>query len=151
LIDIYEQLTDQPICYGANFGSYAAFFTKRAGLIKAIKLQHVSGFLTCSLRRIPSYWGCECCFKPDTILTIIVEPYVRTLFPVYNTKPEQTKYFIPGYNHLSLEIVLPAPNGTAQSVKRGYQMGVVHSDSIITTDALDNSGTHCVHVFALYA
>jgi len=78
---------------------------------------------------------------------------VRTLFPVnnYDTKPGQNEYSIPGYNHLSLEIVLPAPNGTAQSVKRGYQMGVVHGDSIDIIDGSDNSGTHCVHVFALYA
>jgi len=156
-IDIYEQLRNnagefQPVCYGARGGVYGIFYANPTRLIKAIKLQHVSGFITCSSRRIPSYWGCGCCYKPDTILTVITDLFnISPLFPVnkYDTKVGQNEYAIPGYNHISMELVLPAPNGIAQLVRRGWLL-IWHGEDLTNYATFDNDGVHCVNVSALY-
>jgi len=49
------------ICYGARRGVYGTFRIRHEGFLFAIKLEHVSGYLTCDRgkRSYASNWGCH--------------------------------------------------------------------------------------------
>ena len=146
--DRWERVTSSPICYGAIHDSYATFQVKRSGKIKAIKLQHVSGSLTCKgvNPEDMSYWSCIS--NPKESATGITNNEDTPIFPA----SFGTGSLLEIEDHQIPEIILRT--GDLQTpyydAVKGEILKVWYYEDFIKGSDHDNSGTHCVNVNALY-
>ena len=143
-------LTSKPVCYGARDDNPAIVKTKRKGFIKSIKLQHVSGQLECSIGNSFTYWGCEV-YNPDQLLTVLTNSANSILFPPVGnyTLGVSLTYTLKGYNHLSKELIIPAQKPVM--INQNEILKIWFVEDLVKHKFGDNSGKHCVHVFAIYA
>uniref|UniRef100_A0A7M5VC44 Uncharacterized protein n=1 Tax=Clytia hemisphaerica TaxID=252671 RepID=A0A7M5VC44_9CNID len=148
----YVKATSRPICYKATGRSPGIFKIPMSGKIIAIKLEHVSGFLRCS-PNLKSYWACNCCYKPSTVLTLVTDFLNNPQFPVkkFETKVGYKEITVPGFHHMSKNLILPAPNLTGPyNGREGESMKVWFSEDFIPWRDANNSGQQCVHVWVNY-
>ena len=143
-----EKLNEEPVCYQATGDNPGSFILKRNASINSIKLEHVSGWVTC---RLPyeSYWGCPY-YGNERILTIITDNKSKPQFPYKIADANNLHFTLPGVNHESKEIVLPAPDRVPYNGHAGEIMNIWYSEDIRDIYDGNNAGTHCVNVYATY-
>ena len=59
-IDTWIKLNTIPVCFGAKDGKFGKFSVLSNGLLLAIKVVHLYGYVTCDKNKVQywSYWGC---------------------------------------------------------------------------------------------
>ena len=98
-----------------------------------------------------NYWGCS---PTDStyIMTVITNKLNRPIAPAnsipLNTLPSN---LIPNYGGPTApELIIPMANGL-KKVLKGEEMKTWYTEDLMDVATSDNSGTHCVHVYALYS
>ncbi|XP_066927449.1 uncharacterized protein [Clytia hemisphaerica] len=147
----YKQVTTSPVCYKGKDSSPGFFTIKDAGSIAFVKLQHVSGYIACG-ERLVSRWACGCCYKENTVLTLITDSQDRPLFPdnVFETRVNHKEILLVDFDHMSNELVLPTSQGV-QKVNGGDVWKIWFGEDYVDWAEFNNSGEHCVHVSLFYA
>ncbi|XP_066920074.1 uncharacterized protein [Clytia hemisphaerica] len=149
----YAKVTVQPICYKPLGRSPALFKLPMTGKISSIRLEHVSGYISCSSRKEKSYWACGCCYQSTSVLTLITDAKDNPQFPVknYETKVGHKEFTVPGFNQMSKFLVLPSPKEDLLYYGRKDEvLKVWFGEDFVPWATTDNSGKHCVHVWVNY-
>ena len=144
-------MTTSPVCYKGK-GSSPGFFTiEDPGSIALVKLQHVSGYISCG-EGLRSYWACGCCYKTNTVLTLITDSKDNPLFPdnVFETRVDHKEIPLANFNHMSNELILPTSQGE-QKVNAGDVWKIWFGEDYVNWAEFNNSGEHCVHISLFYA
>lgn len=146
-------MTTNPVCYRGKGTSPGSFKVPQSAQITEVKLVHVSGHIKCGNSLPGSYWACGCCYKTDTVLTLVTDANNNPLFPSrkFKTQVGHSEISLPGFNHLSPELVLPSPNdGPLVQVSKGDILKIWFGEDFVKYADFNNSGQHCVHVFLKY-
>jgi hypothetical protein len=112
-------------------------------------LQHVSGYLKCNAAYEESFWGCYNFVSFDTIWTVITDADRNPLFPVTSYSSSNRDLKIKGYNHISDELILNAPNIPYQG-RVGQSLKIWYAEDLLDMYDGNNLGKHCVNVYAMY-
>ena len=114
-------------------------------------MTHVSGFVSCNGPTKQSFWGC---FYFQRLMTYITDDAQQNIiFPTssrVNETHSHSKYNLPGYNHLSENLILTPGNGPTYPVDKDQLLQIWYSEALFNHTAEDNFGVHCVHVFVDY-
>ena len=138
------------MCFGAEGNKFGSFNVLKSGKIAAVKLIHLSGYVTCSHRLLWSFWGCgnHYLVKNHVSLAIttssnalLMPPYA---FFTYNGRWSELN----GYNSFSDEIILP--RFSPYSVYSGQQLRLWYGEDLVGYTEHDNGGLVCCNVYVLY-
>ena len=115
--------------------------TKR-GKVNAIRLVHVSGYVSC---RRPSYgrskWGCG----TKSIGTIITNEDDKVLFP--KSAVNKVSFILPNYDSKSPELVYNTPASNTV-VEAGQTLRIWYGEDLRHASESDNNGESCADVYA---
>ena len=140
------------MCFGARYNQYGGFNVPHSGKLAAIKLVHLSGYVSCDTRLSYawSYWGCgsHSALKNHVDVTITTSSNVLILPPSQFIKSGTKWSVIPGFNSWSPQIVLPFFSFYA--VHSGQQLRVWYGEDLVNQSEHDNGGISCCDVYALY-
>ena len=141
----WRKLNTAPVCFGANFDEFGSFAIEFGGSVNAVKLVHVAGEISCSaLPGITAKFGCGTASVYE-IHTVITTSNNEILLP----ESKETVYTLPGYQRDSEEIVF-AEISTPLLLSFGQELRIWYGEDLINKDDGDNSGNHCVDVYAKY-
>ena len=140
-------------CYEGLGSAYASFTFPKNGTLIALKLQHISGLITCSINN-PSFgsskWTCnDDITKLSTVITdinknIIFPPNVTLHRYVSGVKfADPTAYQMSPNELLYRRPKVAVSKGTSFQIWNTNDLGGDVHD-------LDNAGRHCVKVFGKY-
>lgn len=115
------------------------------GAILTMKLQYISGFVTCNNRTLPygSHWACG---KGSSIATIITSAAKKVVFP---EDYKEEAYSLAGYHANSSELVFP-PLSLPLKVTNGEEYQIWYNEDFVDGEEFNNDGQTCVNVYALY-
>uniref|UniRef100_A0A7M5VF23 Uncharacterized protein n=2 Tax=Clytia hemisphaerica TaxID=252671 RepID=A0A7M5VF23_9CNID len=150
----YWTLINPTVCYKSKGNQPGQFAFQQSGTISSLKLQHISGLITCSKGNSKfgsSIWSCsDKLSQLSTVITyqnktVFYPPNVKMAPIVNNVKFDDRNSFEMRTNELiykrpSLRVV---SNETILQIWNTNDLGGDHYDR-------DNDGTHCVKVFAKY-
>ena len=142
-----------PVCFGAKANNYGSFHVPSSGKIAAVKLIHLSGYVSCAVSGISywSFWGCgnKSPIGNHVSLAIttssnalLMPPYV--LFTYGNGRWSELN----GYNSFSDEIILP--RFSPYSVYSGQELRLWYGEDLVGYTEHDNGGWVCCNVYVLY-
>ncbi|XP_044182757.1 uncharacterized protein LOC122963385 [Acropora millepora] len=142
----WRKLNSAPVCFGAKDNQFGRFQVEIGGSIQAIKLVHLSGYVTCDSRPISrSNWGCAGQHRVRNIALFLTNASNTILLPMGQSSP----YTIPGYDEQSSEIVFSGfPNPLHLSSDK--ELRLWYSEDLVDQSEHDNGGTSCTDVFAKY-
>ncbi|XP_015760575.1 PREDICTED: uncharacterized protein LOC107339772 isoform X2 [Acropora digitifera] len=138
----WRKLNSALVCFGAKDDQFGRFQVEIGGSIQAIKLVHLSGYVTCDSRPVyRSNWGCV----GWNIFLFITNASDIILLPMGIRAP----YTIPGYDEQSSEIVFSGfPNPLHLSSDE--ELRLWYWEDLVDRSEHDNGGTSCTDVFAKY-
>ena len=95
------------VCYKAKEKGYGVIKLKQEGLLKGIKLGHVSGDLTCVTKDpiTTTFWGCTY-RNEDKTMTIITDSNNEIIFPTTFDGSKDLKFKVPGFNAETSQILV---------------------------------------------
>ena len=141
-------LNQDPVCYGTRGDNPGVFHLKDNLPIKSIKLQHLSGYVKCCPEFPRVYWGCSNNVNSGSLMTVITNATRTPLFPV--TYSQNNKFWqMEGYTISSNEIVLVHGSKDYQGYA-GEPLHIWFGEDLLDYYDEDNSGEHCVNVYAIY-
>ena len=117
---------------------------KREGLLKGIKLEHISGDLTCSTtpqRR--NLWGCD-----TNVMSVITDSNNEVVFPANIDNPRGFK--VPGFDARSSQILVYTNHAYPNFFMKDQELRIWYTEDLNDYTTSDNSGTHCVKVYAKF-
>ena len=157
LLDVWQKINTDPICFGARGDKYGAFSITKTGRVKTMKLVHKSGSIRCNSITPDSYWGCT--YSPlygNKLMTIITNANKEALLPPiadmeeHNNCPKKKHFYnLEGTSHKSSELVfrdLTSPMFLA----RNQQLQIWYGQDWVGCAESINSGFTCVDVYAWY-
>ena len=118
---------------------------KREGLLKSIKLEHISGSLTCSNTKLQARnsWGCN-----DNVMTIITDTNNEVVFPV---NVNDIMYFqVPGFDTKTSKILVFTNHAYPNFFVKDQELRVWYTEDLKDYTTEDNDGTHCIKVYAKF-
>lgn len=137
----WRKLNSAPVCFGAKDNAFGWFEVEFAGSIKAVKLVHLDGRVSCG--KAWAKWACHPTRQKFRVF--ITDASNATLLPTV----EDDEYTIPGYDSSSSEIVITDfPNPIHLSSGQELRMWFGHD--LFDKNEYDNNGTVCTDVFARY-
>ena len=143
----WSKLNNDTVCFGAKNASYGRFNITSNGIIMALKLEYISGFVTCNSKNVPygSHWNCK---EGSDIGTIVTNANNTVIFPHnYNNKV----YTLPGYHENSSELVFYG-HSPPVIVAAGDEYRIwYHEDLVDDGKESNNDGRTCANVYALIA
>lgn len=155
------------ICYGARRGMYGVIKLRREGFITALKLDHVSGFLTCDRGRGTSYssnWGCYSDGDRNGITNKHVSTFVTddndyVIFPQTGISDNMVAewqrkpyYQMAGYKGNCKELVFSS-NCTPMYARYNQMLRIWYGEALFRNSYYperDNGGKHCVNIYAKF-
>ena len=138
------------ICYGARDDKYGEFNIMTNGIVVGLKLVSVSGGLECCINCNSgiSKFGCSNQVYVKDIATIItMENRLEWVTPTSDTTMRKGFYSLPGYDVSSNEIIF---KGLNLKVTRGMISKIWFSQDLLNISENNNSGNHCVDVYAMF-
>jgi len=152
-LDPWVKANLRPVCFGARHTQYGSFNVPYGGKIAAVKLVHLSGYVTCVGSSISywSFWGCGN-YSPlkhhvDVTITtssnFLLFPPHQFLTTGYGRWSE-----LPGYNSFSPEIILPRLS--PYSVSSGQELRLWYGEDLVNYTEGNNAGLVCCNVYVLY-
>lgn len=134
-------LQKKNVCFGAKRSQFGTFEVQSTGLLRAIKLVHTKGQVTCRHGHGHSNWGCGG-KKISTVVTTITN---KILSP--GNVASSGWVTLPKYTSESRVIVLDNPAYEAK-VKEGQTLRLWYGEDLKDWHDGDNSGTSCADVYA---
>ena len=139
------ELQTGKVCYKAKGKNYGVIRLKREGMLRGIKLEHISGDLTChiSVPHKTSLWGCS-----TAVLTLITDTNNQVIFPanIGNTKLPK----VPVYDAKTSQILIYTNFAYPSFFVKGQELRIWYSEDLYDQHTDDNSGTHCIKVYAAF-
>ena len=123
------------------------------GLLTGIKLEHVSGNLTCqvSIPRRTTLWGCTHIIANQhepKVLTIVTDNDNRVVFPVNYIK--NYPFDVPGFNAYTSNVLVFTNLASPNFFNKGQELRIWYTEDLYSHTTHDNGGVHCVNVYAKF-
>ncbi|XP_029206994.2 uncharacterized protein LOC114970682 [Acropora millepora] len=154
--DVWQQINNNSVCFGARDDQYGAFNVTKTGLVKAMKLVHRHGSIRCNRNDPPTFWSCSNVnvYGNNTFMTIITNANREALLPsVENLKPDfndkKHYYVLEGVNQGSPELILGNLSRPLRLL-RDQRLQIWYGQDWIDNSEGGNNRTTCVDVFAWY-
>ena len=153
-LDSLVKANFRPLCFGAKDNQSGRFNVPCGGEIAAVKLVHLSGYVTCDKRNFShwSFWGCGshplAKYYVDVTITTSTNTIISPPSPILNDQRAGLWFELPGYNSLSHEIILP--RFSPYSVSLGQELRLWYGEDLVDFTENDNAGWFCSDVYALY-
>ncbi|XP_015747709.1 PREDICTED: uncharacterized protein LOC107327486 [Acropora digitifera] len=154
--DVWQQINNDPVCFGARDDQYGAFNVTKTGLVKAMMLVHRHGSIKCTLNDPSTFWSCSSVnfYANNTFMAIITNANREALLPsVENLKSvfcnEKHYYVLKGVNQGSPELVL-GNLSRPLSLLKDQQLQIWYGQDWVNCTESNNSGASCVDIFAWY-
>ena len=156
LLDIWQKLNTDPVCFGARGNKYGAFNITKTGRVRTMKLVRKSGSIRCNTVYGDSFWGCmkRASYSSKQFMTIMTNNKGEALLPPtealkdsgcgkrYNYELEETGHKSPVLVFRNLSSLLP--------LARGQELQIWYGQDLVDCSEENNSGTTCVDVYAWY-
>lgn len=115
--------------------------------MKGIKLQHISGDLSCDITspHRATLWGCD-----TSVLTIITDNNNEVVFPANINISKGIKYKIPGVNAKTSKVLVFTNLAYPSFFKTDQELRIWYTEDLFDDDTEDNSGMHCVKAYAKF-
>ena len=130
------------ICYKAKDSGFGVINLKQEGLIRGIKLEHVSGKLTCDI--FHSYRanlsGCNSRTKSNeaVLSTVITDADNQVVFPANSNSSKAA------VSHVLVFTNFVYPN----YFDKGQELRIWYNSDLLDFTEFYNGGIHCVNVYA---
>ena len=147
-------MSSHPVCFGARRNKYGSFNVHYGGDIAAIKLLHLSGYVTCDNRNFSywSYWGCGKRAAVEDYVGVAITTSQNTIItpeaPFLKNVPPGKFSELPPYKSFSPEIILP--RFSPYPVISGEELRLWYGEDLMDFTESDNRGLVCCDVYALY-
>ena len=147
------KLQAQNVCYKTKGNGFGVINLKEEGQITGIKLEHVSGNLTCNISASNrgNLWGCNYGTKPSTanVLTVITDANNEVVFPA--NIGSSKAFTAPGFNALMSHVLVFTNYAYPNYFDEGQELRVWHIEDLFNFRSEPNSGgIHCVNVYATF-
>ena len=156
LLDIWQKLNTDPVCFRARGNKYGAFNITKTGRVRTMKLVHKSGSIRCNTFYGDSFWGCinPASYSSKQFMTIMTNNKGEALLPPiealkdsgcgkrYYYELEETGHKSPVLVFRNLSSLLP--------LARGQELQIWYGHDLVDCSEGNNSGTACVDVYAWY-
>ena len=117
---------------------------KREGLLKGIKLEHISGDLTCSTSpQSRNLWGCDA-----AVMSIVTDANNEVVFPANIDNPHLFK--VPGFDAKTSQSLVFTNHAYPNFFIKGQELRIWYTEDLIDYTTSDNDGKHCVKVYAKF-
>ncbi|XP_029179296.2 uncharacterized protein LOC114946818 [Acropora millepora] len=139
----WRKLNSAPVCFGAKDSQFGQFQVEFGGSIKAVKLSHLYGLVTCGKGWMK--WGCV--GNRERLNVLVTNASNSVLLPMGNT---HKNYKLPGYHSNSTVIVFndfPSP----LQLSPGQELRLWFTTDYNNYHESDNGGTTCADMFAKYS
>ena len=143
------------MCFGARDNKYGSFSVPYGGKIAAVKLIHLTGYVTCQVGFITywSFWGCGKNPGVKKHVSLAITTTSNTLLippnPFFTYNGGAGKWSeLAGYNSFSPEIILP--RFSPYTVNSGQELRLWYGEDLVGHTESDNGGLVCCNVYALY-
>ena len=117
-----------------------------------IKLEHVSGNLTCGIAapNKKNLWGCNYGPKPGDakVLTVITDADNEVVFPA--NIDSSTPFNVPGFNALTSQILVFTNFAYPNYFNKGQEIRIRYTEDPNIASASDNGGMHCINLYASF-
>ena len=149
------ELQASNVCYGSRGDKPGAFKLKQEGFLTGIKLEHVSGNVSCLIPKSKywSHWGCNGAdyYNPKSLNTIITDDTNLRVYPNPQTwlNTGSLWYRLPGYQGRSSTLVF---SGFCSPMYARYHqdMKVWYGEDLTNNDGDNDYASHCVNVYAMF-
>lgn len=138
------------ICYKSRDSGFGVINLKQEGLIRGIKLEHVSGKLTCDI--FHSYranlWGCNSRTKSNeaVLSTVITDADNQVVFPANSNSSKVIT--VPGFNAAVSHVLVFTNFVYPNYFDKGQELRIWYNSDLLDFTEFDNGGIHCVNVYA---
>jgi len=156
LIDSWQKVNTDPVCFGARNDTYGAFSITKTGLVKTMKLVHKSGSIRCNTVYGDSYWSCDYPVYAKNLMTIITNanrdallPYTGDLQKRADGECGKHSYSLEGTGHKSRELVFRNLSSPL-SLSRNQELQIWYGQDWLGCFEGDNIGNVCVDIYAWY-
>ena len=117
-----------------------------------IKLEHVSGNLTCGIAapNKKNLWGCNYGPKPGDakVLTVITDADNEVVFPA--NIDSSTPFNVPGFNALTSQILVFTNFAYPNYFNKGQEIRIRYIEDPNIASASNNGGMHCINLYASF-
>jgi len=145
---IYWKMLQENVCFGAKNDAFGLLTHKFEGFLSAVRLEHVSGGVTCFPRLQITNFGCGT-LKDKLAVFITGTTSKNILFPHTKTGAGNGFYDFYGFNSNSPDVVL-SKIASPLYVKNGMQMRIWYGEDLLNSSESDNSGKSCVNVYGKF-
>ena len=159
ILETWQRINTEPVCFGARNNRYGAFNITKSGLLKTMKLVRKSGSIKCNPSDPASYWGCtyQSSYGNNGLMTIITNAKKEAILPPAGKLKasggcNNANYFysLNGMTHTSPELVFGNLTNKV-SLSRNQELQIWYGQDWIDRSESDNNGTTCVDVYVWYA
>lgn len=152
----WYKINSSPVCFGSKDSAFGRFYIKQNMTVTAIKLVHLSGYVTCNdkLESARSNWGCgfyttggNVTFE-DRLYTIITDHQDHKIFPQdeFIKSFQSLSYNLPG-GITSKSPELFFTNFTPMNVTAGQEYRIWYGQDLINRSEDNNEGNVCAEVY----
>lgn len=138
---------EQNVCYGAKDDDFGTFRLKQDCRLVAIRLRHISGYVTCNKNKKirATKWGCnmENCHEKPCFSTVITKPNKELLVP--REIDQYGKYHLDGFS-LDDEVFFSRTRYGGWNLTAGDELQVWYGFDWMDLGEAVNQGRHCVDV-----
>ena len=153
---MWQQINNDPVCFGARDDQYGAFNVTKTGLVKAMKLVHRYGSIKCHPQHPPTFWSCSNVkfYANNTFMAIITNANREALLPslenLKRTSCSKDHYYVlEGVHQGSPELIL-GNLSKPLSLLKDQQLQIWYGQDWINCNENGNNGASCVDIFAWY-
>ena len=161
LLDNWQKINADPVCFGSRNDSYGAFYITKTGHVNTMKLVHKNGSIHCNPIDGDSYWTCTHSDYSNKLMTMIANARKEVLlpptedlegFPNYGERAICQKphfYSLEGIGIKSPQLVFHNLSNPL-FLSRGQELQVWYGQDLVNCWDAFNTGTTCVDVYAWY-
>ena len=152
--DSWVKVSSSPVCFGAKRNTFGRFNVPFGGDIAAIKLVHLSGYVSCDKRNFSywSYWGCGKRAGVEDYLGVTITTTQNTIItpeqPFLKNNPPGKFSDLPPYKSFTPEIILP--RFSPYKATSGQKLRLWYGEDLVDFTEFDNEGLVCCDVYALF-
>ena len=140
------KIIERNVCFGARGNTYGEFTHQNEGFLSAIKLEHVSGGVTCATRYNKTDFGCD--DDDDYISVFITDTGNRYVFP-NNVSRQKYRYKLDGYSAHYKNLVF-RNSVSPPDVQKGTQIRISYGADLFGYAEYNNHGTSRVDVYGRF-
>ena len=161
LLDNWQKINADPVCFGGRNDSYGAFYITKTGHVNTMKLVHKNGSIHCNPKHGDSYWTCTSSGYSNKLMTMITNARKEVLLPPtedleghgYNGAPascQKPHFYSLGGIGIKYPQLVFGNLSNPLFLSRGQELQIWYGQDLVNCWEEDNTGTTCVDVYAWY-